>query len=37
MAWSQTDLDAIEKEVIVEDYDNLKVDGIVNKYIKGLV
>ncbi len=32
----KTDLNDIEKEVVVDDYDNLKVDGIINKYIKGL-
>jgi hypothetical protein len=32
----KTDLNDIEKEVVVDNYDNLKVDGIINKYIKGL-
>ena len=33
----KTDLNDIEKEVVIDDYDNLKVDGIINKYIKGLL
>lgn len=29
-----TDLEEIEKEVIVDSYDNLAIDGLLNKYIR---
>lgn len=34
---NSTDLDEIEKEVIVDDYDNLSVDGLLNKCKEGLL